>query len=59
MLIRSKKTNTKDMTSRLICALLCIALSIGTMMIPDAAFAASEGVTNAKVVLREKADKES
>ena len=39
---------------RLLCALLCLAL-----LMPAAALASSEGVTNAKVVLRESASKDS
>ena len=46
-------------TRRLLCMLLCLTLLISTLMLPAASVAASAGVTNAKVVLRKSADKES
>ena len=50
---------TKDTKKRLICALLCAAISVSTFWTPGTAMAATEGKTNAKVVLRKEADKES
>lgn len=43
----------------MICALLCALLAAGAFFLPEPAMAASEGVTNAKVVLRKEADKDS
>lgn len=48
---------TKDTCKRLICALLCVLLSAGTLWLPDAARAAAEGKTNASVILRKDARK--
>ncbi len=50
---------TKDTIKRLICAMLCAVIGVSTFWIPDTARAASEGKTNAKVVLRKDAKKES
>ena len=44
---------------RALCAVLALAVALSCMMLPQAAMAADTGVTNAKVVLRKEADKES
>lgn len=59
MLFKSKPTNTKETYKRLICALLCAALAVSSFLLPENAKAASEGTTNAKVVLRKGANKQS
>ena len=41
------------------CAALALAVALSCMALPRAALAADTGVTNAKVVLRKEADKES
>lgn len=50
---------TKDTAKRLLCALLCAVISVSALWMPDTARAASEGKTNAKVVLRKEANKDS
>ena len=44
---------------RALCAMLALVVALSCMMLPQAAMAADTGVTNAKVVLRKEADKES
>lgn len=44
---------------RCFCAALALTIALGCMALPQAAMAADTGVTNAKVVLRKEADKES
>lgn len=44
---------------RALCLALSLAVTLGCMLAPQAASAESTGVTNAKVVLRKEADKES
>jgi len=41
------------------CVLLCLWITLGCLLPAESALAKSTGVTNAKVVLRQKADKES
>ena len=54
------KEDTMNRTyKRVICALLCAILAAGNLMFSHEALAANEGTTNAKVVLRKAADKES
>ncbi|MDD6040336.1 MAG: peptidoglycan-binding protein [Clostridia bacterium] len=59
MLIKNALHNTKDICTRVICALLCALLAVTMLSVPEGALAASEGVTNAKVVLRKEANKDS
>ena len=59
MLTLSKNHFTKEAAKRLTCAFLCLLISAGSVFFPASGRAASEGVTNAKVVLRKEADKES
>ena len=44
---------------RIFCAALALMIGWSCMMLPHGALAADAGVTNAKVVLRKEADKES
>ena len=50
---------TKDTMKRLICALLFVVISTSAFWMPGTAKAATAGRTNAKVVLRKEASKES
>ncbi|MDD5897129.1 MAG: peptidoglycan-binding protein, partial [Clostridia bacterium] len=59
MLIKNALHNTKDICTRVACALLCALLAVPMLSVPEGALAASEGVTNAKVVLRKEANKDS
>jgi len=59
MLFKRKSCSMNKTYMRLICGLLCALLTISSLMIPESANAASEGVTNAKVVLRKEANTES
>ncbi len=59
MFINIARNTTKDTARRLLCALLCVLISASAFLMPDTARAATEGTTNAKVVLRKEADKES
>ena len=44
---------------QILCAVLALTVVLGCTMLPQTALAADAGVTNAKVVLRKEADKES
>jgi len=59
MLFKRHFRRIKDTCFRLMCTLLCALVLISSLAVTDFARAASEGTTNAKVVLRKEADQNS